>query len=185
MTIQQAKKEVIKSIILRGTFDGAFRHNKIYASAASNLKRKQFRAYLEQELSNVLQHIQSRARYTDKDHYRTIATFSDRISRHGAFTGCLFEGRFRIGTAQKLLNLYWKMSWILKPSVKTPLHCPFDRIIIRQLDKSVHFLNWTQLDTIEEYQLLVVAARKRTQANQSIATWELETYLDKTVAQFT
>jgi hypothetical protein len=76
------------------------------------------------------------------------------------------------------------MSWLLKPKIKVPLHCPFDNIIIKELDKSVHHIKWTQLDKIEDYKNLVDEVRRKVSGRKSIAEWELETYGLNTVPNF-
>ncbi len=53
-----------------------------------------------------------------------------------------------------------------------PLHCPFDSIIISHLPEC-KALNWTTIDSIDDYKKLVDAAVKKAQ-DKPIAEWELE-----------
>ena len=85
---------------------------------------------------------------------------------------------------QKFLNLYWKVSWLLNRVAVLPIHCPFDSIIIKELDFSVSKYKWTKLNTIKEYIQLVEAARNMAKNNKSIssdsiAEWELKVYIQK------
>jgi hypothetical protein len=181
MSIQSIKKDIIHSIAVRGTLDGALQRNSIYKkNKTTNTQRKQFREYLSQELERLLQRILSKKKYTDADHFRTIAAFSDKASRHKIFRTYLVRNRLKIGTAQKLINLYWKMNWLLKPAIKLPLHCPFDCIIIRELDNSVRDIRWTLSDKMDDYKRLVAAARAKS-GGKSIFEWELKTYGERTL----
>ena len=83
--------------------------------------------------------------------------------------------KMRIGNAQKFLNLYWKVCWLLKKGTPKPIHCPFDSIIMKNLPRKVR-VQWTQFDTIEEYKMLVKAVQLKKARNKSIAEWELEIY---------
>lgn len=68
------------------------------------------------------------------------------------------------------------MCWLLKPGVRVPLHCPFDGIIIKELDKSVHHIKRTKMVDIEQYKALVSAAREIAGSRNTTAAWELEAY---------
>lgn len=181
MSIQSIKRSIIHSIVVRGTLDGALQRNRVYKKKKTTTgQRKAFREYLARELERLLQSILSKQNYTDKDHYLAISRFADKVSRHQTYRHYLDGSRLKIGTAQKLINLYWKMNWLLKPGIKPPLHCPFDSIIIRELDHSVHDIRWTQFDDIDDYKLLVAASRQKS-GRKSIAEWELDTYRQKTI----
>jgi hypothetical protein len=86
----------------------------------------------------------------------------------------LKNGRFRIGIAQKALNLYLKYLWCVG-LIPMPPHCPFDSSIIGHLPECMNF-NWTAIDSIDDYQKLVNSARKKAD-DKPIAEWELELWL--------
>lgn len=181
MSVRSIKKRIIENIIIRGTLDGALSRNHIYGEKVTPNERREFRIFLSKELLIMLNDVLSKEDYNDRDHYRIITAFSNKISRDRRFKRCLANGRLRIGTSQKLINLYWKMNWLFKPGIKVPLHCPFDSIIIRKLDRSVHHIKWTKSDEITEYKTLVAEARKKLPSGKSIAEWELETYGSDTI----
>ena len=178
--MRSIRKSIIHTIVVRGTFDGALRHNRIYKERTTTIQRKAVREHLSKELEHLLQRILNKKDYTDTDHYRAIAAFSSKVSGHKTFRAYLVNNKLKIGTAQKLINLYWKMSWLLKPGIKVPLHCPFDSIIIRELDRSVRDIRWTRFDKIDDYKRLVAAVRQLS-GSVSIAEWELDTYYQKVV----
>jgi hypothetical protein len=81
--------------------------------------------------------------------------------------------RFRIGSAQKALNLYLKYLWCLG-KICSPPHCPFDRQIIASLPNYTG-PSWTKLVREEDYRALVEAAKAKAQ-DSSLAAWELRIY---------
>ena len=102
-----------------------------------------------------------------------IKKFSSDVTNR--FKKILDKKKFRVGNAQKFLNLYWKVAWLSKRTSIKPIHCPFDSIIMRKLPKNVR-VPWTQFDTIEEYKALVEAAKETAGKKRTIADWEMEIY---------
>lgn len=159
---------------LRLTFDGSFQRANVYKKNVSSEDHMILKNDLSQLLSETLNKIIKRKKYTDKDHFKTLERFSKVItSRHSKI---LYGGKLRIGSAQKMLNLYWKVSWLIKPKINTPIHCPFDSIIIKKLGPEVRHLKWTKVKRLEEYEALVKAAKKVSGKDESIAEWELRIY---------
>lgn len=104
------------------------------------------------------------------------------------FSNILFGNEIRIGICQKLVNLFLKYMWSAK-FIKEPLHCPFDRIVIENIEKilkkkQIQFdklCNWTEMNSIEDYRNYVKFAKIaisdcKTSDNEpmSLAKWELE-----------
>ncbi len=81
--------------------------------------------------------------------------------------------QYNIGISQKLLNLQLKYLWCLG-LIKMPPHCPVDRIILNST-KLKNKMNWTQINSIYEYEKAIEAI-KEVAGNKPIALWELETY---------
>jgi hypothetical protein len=80
--------------------------------------------------------------------------------------------RFRIGSAQKALNLYLKYLWCLGLIARPP-HCPFDYRILAKLPTCN--VKWTQLDSIVKYKEIVGEAEQLAKGKRlSLADWELE-----------
>lgn len=127
--------------------------------------KRDFRSYLAQIEQKYASEISEQA------HIEFIKTLSDSLSqKHGE---SFYEGRFRIGISQKLVNVHLKYLWAagLCPE---PLHCPIDGIV---RDIAAIDYNWISSDSIDEYtkaieQLKLIAQHK----NQSLAEWELEAF---------
>jgi len=85
----------------------------------------------------------------------------------------LHKDRFRIGIAQKLINLHLKCLWC-SGVIQEPPHCPIDGII-RDIAKLK--FDWIISDDIEEYKTAIesltqIAKRK----NETLAQWELREF---------
>lgn len=110
---------------------------------------------------------------SEEDHIRNIVALADELSTVNA--DVLVGGRFRIGTAQKALNLYLKYLWCLG-KVPSPPHCPFDSRVIDKLPEYCG-MSWTALDDPARYRELVAAAKARA-GSMSLAVWELRAFND-------
>lgn len=144
----------------------------IYAPDSSEDSREAFRGSLWGQLDELTPAY--RDPIAEPEHIANIQRLANQLSRmHGS---TLRDGRFRIGPAQKALNLmlkyHWSAGWIPEPP-----HCPLDSIIIGKLPSEVR-LHWTDLDSVPDYRKLIRAARAVAEAEGlSLAQWELAEYL--------
>lgn len=149
------------------TFRGALGRARTYSDKATKDQKEDFRVALVRKLENLAPMYKTPV--SEDRHILNITNLSNNLSK--SFGTTLHGGRFRIGSAQKALNLYLKLLWCLG-IVDEPPHCPFDSIVAAKLRLT---LKWTQLDDIEEYRSLVAETKKIVEP-QSIAQWELETF---------
>ena len=155
----------VHAMVLQATVQRAL----IYSPSADSADRRSFRQSLRAALEAVGDDYRSPVE--DEDHVAHIVTLADDISRQ--HSTALRDGRFRIGPAQKALNLYLKYQWCLGNIVMPP-HCPFDALVIGALP-SAERRTWTQLDDAVTYRRLVRVARS-VGGHQSLAEWELALY---------
>lgn len=127
-------------------------------------QKKALRVVLE-----PLEEMYKEGRVTEEQHVEFIRQTADDVSQaHGT---TLHNGRFRVGVAQKLINLHLKYLWTAG-YVEEPPHCPIDGII---RDEAKIDYDWTTSDSIEDYKRAVEALKK--QANgKSLPLWELEVF---------
>lgn len=157
---------------------GAFQRAKIYAKEYSGDKwqkeRSEFRSWTFNQLEasiNTFTKISN-----DQDAFDYLQELNSKINSCN-YNYLFKNNRFRIGNTQKLLNLYWKMIWIMEKREETPIHCPFDFIIINTLNKSVRDIKWTEFDSIDDYKKLVKAAREASGINKGpLGLWEMQLY---------
>ena len=108
------------------TLMAAVQRGDVYAPEARESARKKFRSELRRKLEEIAS---AYRKPTAEDiHLKNICSLADRFTNSHAKT--LKGGRFRIGTAQKALNLYLKYLWCLG-TIPEPPHCPFDFQIIK------------------------------------------------------
>jgi hypothetical protein len=150
---------------------GAMGRSGTYSNIATEEHKKSFRNALRMKLDEVSSNYKSNV--TEEEHLANIKNLSDDLTAR--FCQWLHNGRFRLGIAQKALNLYLKYLWCAG-FIQAPPHCPFDSIVIRYLHNCKD-LKWTLIDNFENYKKLVNAARRKADG-KSIAEWELEIWLN-------
>ena len=136
--------------------------------------RKAIRKELRKQLSNLeTQYYQG---VTDKQHIENIKNLANTIT--SKFSKDLEGKRFRIGIAQKALNLHLKYMWCMGLIEITPPHCPFDARIISKLPNCQDINNWTQSDSINDYIRWVRDAKVEAEKRKSptLSDWELQNW---------
>lgn len=164
------KEGFLKNEFLTMSVLGALGRSNTYSRFASEKEKAAFRIALREKLRDIGDRYISRM--SEEEHLSNIKKIADDLTSD--FSHCLENGRFRIGIAQKALNLYLKYLWCVG-LIPMPPHCPFDSIIISHLPEC-KALSWTVLDSIDDYKKLVNSALKKT-GGKSIAEWELEIWL--------
>ena len=95
---EQFLRDEIFSLTLMATVQRA----KVYRLGASERHRRAFQTALRSNLEEIARYYETAV--DDEKHIRNIVELSDSLTR--GHKGALNSGRFRIGTAQKALNLY-------------------------------------------------------------------------------
>jgi hypothetical protein len=110
---------------------------------------------------------------SEATHERNISL----LSAYGTDEGKTILGPqgYKIGVAQKLLNLQLKYLWCLG-LIAEPPHCPIDRVVIAKSALRDE-VAWTQITEIETYRRVIRALKPLAdQMGQSLACWELHSY---------
>lgn len=149
----------------------ALAHNPTYAPNASEDMKKQLRQQARAKVAEIANHY--RNRIGERDHEQNILNLSHSLSAE--FSEILRGGQFRIGTAQKLLNLYLKFLWCFA-EVAEPPHCPLDRVV-QENAKVRPVVNWTQINSVEEYHDAIHSLREAVCrlgfSGMALAEWEI------------
>jgi hypothetical protein len=175
------KKKFLINQAIASSIIAAFQHAGVYvAGLKANDPRKNS---LREELAERLRYLGEKYHepVTGEQHCQNIEDLANALTDNHKGTGLLRKERFRIGIAQKALNVYLKNLWCLGEIVPPPPHCPLDRQIIEKLglksgERSEY--DWTKLDKIERYKELMSLCDKeaREKGSRSIAEWELKVY---------
>lgn len=166
--MEEHQKQFLKDEFFNCTIRGAFQRGDVYNDTAGDTEKENLREALRSSLERLIPRYC--AGVCEGDHIQNIVDLSNELSKRHA--GLLNNKRFRIGTAQKALNLYLKYLWCAG-IVPEPPNCPFDANIIGKLNlPSDSCRNWTQLDTIDDYKNLLTAAKAKA-GSTSLAVWEL------------
>ena len=174
------KKNFIYHEIFGRSYNAAVQRSQTYKKNAPKKDRIELQRFLKNYLEKTVIKLYKNKVY-DQKHLKVIEEISNILSEK--FSSILYQKRFRIGTSQKILNLYLKYLWSLD-IIKEPPHMPIDNIILQRLKKlsgknsnSILDENWTKLDSIEKYSNIIQAAKKI--ITGSISEWELKEWLDE------
>jgi DNA-binding NarL/FixJ family response regulator len=165
-----AQRDFLRSEFAWLSLQAAFQHAGIYAADVDDEEKIKFKKYFETLIDEISKEYAQPV--SDSKHEANILRIKGEISDR--FGDLLQGGCFRIGVAQKALNLYLKYLWCAGEIHSPPPNCPFDSRIISKLSLP-HKILWTKLDSIEDYRLLVKAAREKA-GGLSLSEWELEEF---------
>lgn len=111
-----------------------------------------------------------KSKCSEEDHLANIEELVKQGNEFGQ--GLLGEDGYKVGIAQKFLNLALKYLWCIG-QIEEPPHCPVDRIVLSKTE--LNGINWTDMKTVGEYQKAIEAIKLV--ANElSLARWELSIY---------
>ena len=172
------KRAFLRSIALSDAVTSSLRRGYVFCTADED-KRLKVRKDLAQRLVCIAQDYEEGG-VTDDAHVDTLVQLAECMTED--HKSALRDHHFRLGTAQKALNLYLKHAWLYN-WICTPPHCPFDRVILQPLfpkPKASGLCcpnghNWTQMDCSACYLTWVREARAsmHRHARPSLADWEL------------
>ena len=158
----------VRDQVLTAPIGAAFARARIYQPGVTEEDAGRLRGFLRQQLLEIAARYEAGST-SDDDHVAYICELAETVSKECG--DVLLEGRFRIGIAQKALNLYLKYLWCLG-RIPEPPHCPFDGVVISRLPLKSPAA-WTRTDSVDDYCAWVRAAKKAA-GSQSLARWELE-----------
>jgi len=158
-------KEFLIITFLSNSQSASLQRGNVYAKNATYEQKRAFQKDFRMRL-RVLESCYMQS-VSDEDHFRTIEGFANQLSQ--AHSTALANGRLRIGTAQKAVNLFLKFLWSIGV-VPEPPHCPIDRNVLTKIGISK---NWTELDNIEEYKSIIGTIRQKA-GQQTPARWEYD-----------
>jgi hypothetical protein len=168
---QIAKDAFLVRAAFGSTLAGTAQRGNLYKKGASDTTRDEFREALRKSLERLTKRY--RKRVSSAQHSANIKKLSDQLT--ASHKRALQGGRFRIGSAQKALNLYLKFMWCFG-RIERPPHCPFDARVLSKIPNCKK-VKWTSLDSIDEYRRIVKEAEGKAKAERlSLAEWEMREY---------
>ena len=121
------------------------------------------------ELCNKILPVYKNKKISKEYHFGNIEKLAKCIESHKKI---LREPYYKIGIAQKLLNLRLKYLWCAGKS-KKPRHCPIDGKILNHVKWKGK--SWTQWECIDEYKDAIAQIKENTYG-EHLADWELRTF---------
>jgi hypothetical protein len=171
LALSNEKWRFLESEFLTNAIDGALQHAGIYSATASDKRRNELREHLRDSLRQFARQYRRSDTVSERDHYRNIQSLADELSSN---FNDIMKDKFRIGVAQKALNLYLKYLWCMD-RIPVPPHCPFDSTVLRELELES---SWTHSSKMEDYKSWVEHARA-VAGPKTLAEWELRLWSHK------
>ncbi len=173
------RKGIQSDIVWAASKYPMFQHNKIYGDKINEMQKKKFKETLRKFLyQNIFCQVYkssiSESRLLD-----VIKMLRNSVRRKHA--NILFNRDLTFGSAQKVINIYLKVMWVMNLTEEPP-HFPIDRKILGQLGLKI---NWTKLHSTE-YKKIINSAREYISQNEfkkynnSLAIWEAIEYSELT-----
>jgi hypothetical protein len=168
------QKEFIFRELLILAWSASVQRAKLYVPSGKNIEdsasafRDRLVNYFNQELLNSY-----KTTCSEEKHIQNLLIFSN----YGTQQGCRMLGPdgYKLGVAQKFLNLILKYLWCIG-EIPEPPHCPVDRIIIGKTALRGK-VNWTEIKKPCQYKKAIEAIREvALKERLSLAKWELKTF---------
>lgn len=156
-------------LTINATLSTRGKNNPVYESSVKSHQKSKPKKAIRNVLSDLEQkYIKSPS---SEEHTKYIADTAARLTKDiGKY---LHNNRFRIGIAQKLINLHLKYLWC-SGVIQEPPHCPIDGII---RDAANLEYNWIISDDIEDYKAAIESLNQISQTrNETLAQWELRKF---------
>jgi hypothetical protein len=145
---------------------------QLFASETTGSQRQAFRNDIISFVQNEIVPNYEIA-VSEEQHIANIQLLSDKGTIMGG--DMLGPDGYKIGVAQKLLNLQLKYLWCLG-SISEPPHCPVDRIMINETELKGQ-IAWTKIIDIDFYRQVIAALNRAAEpTGLSLARWELKIY---------
>lgn len=166
-----ALAEFQKSQIFGMTLAATTQRSSLYTNSPPEPVRKIFHRSFRKKLESLsAAYVQAAPEET---HIRNIETLATSMS--DLHSEIFNDGRFRIGHAQKALNLYLKYLWCFG-QIPEPPHCPIDFVILKRIP-GFGSVRWTKIDSVADYMKVIEAARHEASHKKlSLSQWELLAY---------
>ena len=159
------------------TISASFSRNRVYYNdSVTDNEKIEFKDSIKRWLDELVNKYNNRECISSENIIENINSFANDLSnKHG---NILDGNRFRIGTAQKLINVYLKYLWVIREIDEPPL-CPLDGVVLNKLDEVD---NWTELDDLDRYKELIQIAQNKAKEEgfgSHIARWELKVWQNR------
>lgn len=157
----------IKNELFGMSWNASVQHNKVYLENIDTKSKSAFQFFIQKYIeNNIISKYENEI--SENKHITIIKNLIDMIEE--SYSHILYNGKYKVGTAQKLLNLLLKYYWCIGLIGKPP-HCPIDRIIL--LEVGIRDINWTEIYSIEEYKNTIRNIKEKI-GEKSLSDWELE-----------
>jgi len=169
---RKMKNVLTSELVWTATKQGAFQRARIYSSnlEVTAKQKNKLRSHLKMF---CYENLFCRSLNNTIDEESLIKIIEQLCNEtESQFKHILNKGKFQFGNAQKFVNLYLKLLWVLGKA-KEPPHFPVDRIIQRGFK---NIKPWTDMNK-SDYLMVIEEAKKKARVKKlSLANWEADSY---------
>jgi hypothetical protein len=168
--LKRFNTEKSEELALVNAINAAVRHNQIYDSNISALKKLQIKEHWKSKLRTIAK--KYKRNVTNAEYEADIVNLKSQLLK--SYKSDI--PYFKLSHAQKSIAVFLKHMWCLN-AIITPPQCPIDRVILNKLGGEFRTINWTELDDIRSHRNLIIRVRARVATSGlSLAEWELINY---------
>lgn len=176
MTLDIERQNFLDAELFQLTLSAVTQRGGVYRTNLSEAERRPVHRTLRKLLRDLSSQY-ANGSVSDDQHNANIRNIAETVSQ--LHSPLLRDDAFRIGSAQKALNLHLKYLWCLEV-IPMPPHCPFDAYVLREIP-GWRTRRWTAIAAIDQYADLVAAARQ-VAGGTPLAEWELSVYNRNSIA---
>lgn len=176
--LDEFNKNRCKKNALTIAVKASLQHNKLYRNNIDKYKREKFRNRLEKEILSIThEYIVPKSQEDFKNDMECLKFNINKEFSHlflDETTKDSLEPGFRISHSQKCLSVYLKHLWCMGKIPMPPLP-PIDRNILKITCNKNILPQWTKVNSIEEYNVLVEYLINAA-GEMHVTEWELINY---------
>ncbi len=170
------KEKFLRREFWTQSWKGSVQHNCVYGADINegDIRRNKFKKWLCDYCDKELLPMYESQEVSGSVHCQNIKELKKKAESYTK-DKILLNGEYKIGTAQKLLNLQLKYLWCAGMS-KEPPHCPIDSRILNHVGWDGD--SWTTWESIFVYKWAIntITEKAHSEGWKHIADWELRTF---------
>lgn len=163
------KESFLREQLFGLSFQGMAQRGHLYRAEADAARKEAWRSRVFERLRAI--DTAAVASMADAHYIAWLCGLHDEVGGWQETAAVMKNGRWRVGSAQKLINLWLKYLWCHGTQALPPPHFPVDGVILNHIPSMRH-IRWTELDDWNGYRGIIAEARALAGA-EPLALWEL------------
>ena len=181
LTELDLREKFLLSQLFGMSFQGMAQRGNLYKKESNSADREAWRKKLEAAVMDLP--VGNVPEMADEAYLALLIGLQSEVNAWKEFDNLLAEGGWRVGSVQKLVNLWLKYLWCAGFLKSPPPHFPVDRIMLQHIPNMKN-VSWTKMKSwqaddqtngIVSYMSIINGARV-VSAGEPLALWELRNW---------